>query len=150
MNKLNAILIVIMMTFLNISYANDVDDIKSVLQQQNKQWNQGNIEGFMQGYWNNENLRFASGKNITYGWQKTLDGYIKRYPDVSAMGQLTFELLEVNVYTTDDNHQKTATVFGKWKLNYTDLDKTPNGLFTLIFKKFNEDWKIISDHTSSE
>jgi ketosteroid isomerase-like protein len=41
----------------------------------------------------------------------------------------------------------TAWVRGRWKL-VTSKEK-PGGLFTLIFKKFPEGWRIVHDHTSA-
>ncbi len=38
---------------------------------------------------------------------------------------------------------------GRWRLTMPDGTK-PAGLFTVIFRKFPEGWKIIHDHTSAE
>ena len=61
--------------------ANNVFQIKKVLSDQEKAWNQGDIEGYMAGYLRSDSLRFASGGNVTYGWQTTLDRYKKGYPN---------------------------------------------------------------------
>jgi ketosteroid isomerase-like protein len=41
-----------------------------------------------------------------------------------------------------------AFVRGAWHLNMTD-GKAPHGLFTLIFRRFPDGWKIVHDHTSA-
>lgn len=115
--------------------------IKSVLAGQEKCWNAGDIECFMEGYWNSDSLRFIGKSGINYGWQATLDNYKNSYPDKAAMGTLSFELLNLEPIGT--NHY---LVTGKWKL-IRESD-TPNGLFTLIWKRFGSEWKIIYDHSS--
>ena len=42
-----------------------------------------------------DELRFASGGNVTYGWSQTLARYKKSYPDQAAMGTLAFRDLVV-------------------------------------------------------
>jgi len=117
-------------------------ELRSVLMRQQKAWNAGNIDGFMEGYLQNDTLRFASGGEITTGWKPTLSRYKSRYVDKVAMGELRFDIKNVTVLDEDD-----GLVFGQWTL-IRDSD-TPSGLFTLHMKKVNGDWLIISDHTSS-
>jgi len=116
--------------------------LKRMLVEQQLAWNEGNIDGFMQAYWKSPHLRFASGGKVTRGWYETLKGYHERYPDRAAMGKLSFDVLEIMMFGDDD-----ATMFGRWTL--TRANDKPGGLFTLMFKRFDGDWKIVSDHTSS-
>jgi len=117
-------------------------EIMSVLLRQQKSWNAGNIEAFMQGYLKSDSLRFASGGNVTYGWQTTLDRYLKGYSDKSIMGQLIFSEIDIKLISNT-----SALAFGKWELE-RDGDH-PWGFFTLIFQKTSEGWRIVHDHTSS-
>jgi hypothetical protein len=105
-------------------------------------WNEGSIEGYMETYWKSSKLRFASGGKVTFGWQATLDGYLKRYPERAAMGRLEFTDLDIRVMGPDD-----ALAFGKWRL-FRENDE-PHGLFTLQLRRFDEGWRIVHDHTSS-
>jgi beta-aspartyl-peptidase (threonine type) len=59
------------------------------------------------------------------------------------MGKLEFSGLRVEVLGAD-----AAFVRGTWLLTMSD-GKTPHGLFTLVFRKFPEGWKIVHDHTSA-
>lgn len=118
-----------------------VSAIKSVMEKQTAAWNNGDIDGFMQGYWKSENLVFVSGDNATRGWQQTTDRYKKVYDTREKMGVLTFSELEVNVLSKD-----SAVVLGRWKVAHEPKDS--QGRFTLIFRKFKDGWKIIHDHTS--
>ncbi|MEP4052014.1 MAG: nuclear transport factor 2 family protein [Litorimonas sp.] len=116
--------------------------ITKVLDQQVEAWNSGDIEAYMQDYVKGEDLRFASGGNIESGWQPTLERYLKRYPDRSAMGRLETENLDIQVIDEDD-----ALVFGTWAL-IRENDR-PSGLYTLHLKRIDGEWVIVSDHTSS-
>jgi len=116
--------------------------IKKVLNEQAIAWNKRDIEGYMAGYRQSDSLRFASGGNVSYGWQTTLDRYQKGYPDKAAMGKLIFSDIDIDLISPE-----SAVVFGKWELE-RETDH-PWGLFTLIFKKTDEGWRIVHDHTSS-
>ena len=115
--------------------------VLAVMTNQATAWNRGDVEGYMQGYWRSDKLVFASGDQITRGWQPTLDRYLKSYNSKAKMGQLTFSDVEVNVLAND-----TAVVLGSWAL--AREKDNPKGKFTLIFRKFKEGWRIIHDHTS--
>jgi ketosteroid isomerase-like protein len=117
------------------------NDIVSVMNTQAADWNRGDIDAFMKGYWNSEKLVFASGDGVTRGWQPTLDRYKKSYDSRAKMGTLTFSDLEVNVISKD-----AAVVLGSWSL--ARENDNPKGKFTLIFRKFKDGWRIVHDHTS--
>ena len=113
-----------------------------VLITQQAAWNEGDIPGFMSGYWQSEEMRFASGGAVTYGWQSTLEGYQARYNTSELMGQLTFSDLSIDVLS-----DASAIAFGRFTL--VRESDAPTGLFTLIFKKIDDQWMIVHDHTSS-
>ena len=119
--------------------------VRQVLVEQQAAWNAHNLEKFMAGYWNSPDLTFFSGDNIAHGWQQALDRYRKSYQgENKEMGRLEFSELQIQVLAPD-----AALVRGRWHLTMSD-GKTPHGLFTLVFRKFPEGWKIIHDHTSAE
>jgi len=115
--------------------------ILGILQTQAAAWNRGDIDAFMQTYAQVDDLRFASGGNVTYGWKATLERYKHRYPDRAAMGALAFSELTVTELSPD-----AALVFGHWQL--TRAADTPHGLFTLLVRRTPAGWKIFADHTS--
>jgi len=118
------------------------EEIATVLYGQMQFWNQGDIEGYMSGYDHSDSLRFASGANVSYGWQTTLERYQKGYPDQAAMGVLKFSDIDITIISED-----AALVFGTWQLQKADAN--PWGLFTLLFRKTQNGWRIVHDHTSS-
>ena len=115
-------------------------NIRAVMNKQAADWNRGDIDAFMKGYWNSDKLVFVSSR-VTRGWQPTLENYKKSYPNKDAMGTLTFSDLEITVLSTD-----VALVLGSWSL--LRAQDNPRGKFTLIFRKFKEGWQIVHDHTS--
>ncbi len=116
-------------------------EVLAVMARQSTAWNRGDVAGFMSGYWNSPDLVFASGDQITRGWQPTLDRYKKSYDTKAKMGELTFADIEVNVLTKD-----LAVVLGSWSLKRAA--DNPKGKFTLIFRRLKEGWRVIHDHTS--
>lgn len=118
--------------------------LRQLLSDQQEAWNQGDLVGFMAGYAKTDTLRFASGGSVRTGWQETLDNYRSGYPDRAAMGELTFDLIDIEVMTTE-----WALIFGRWTLE-RESDR-PSGLFTLIAHRNgpSSEWKIVHDHTSS-
>lgn len=130
--------------FAQASQSDATSAIENVLRQQVEAWNRHDLEGFMAGYWNSPDLVFFSGAQKTSGWQATLERYRARYQSEGReMGKLEFSDLSVHPLGTD-----AAYVLGEFHLTMSD-GKTPHGLFTLIFRKFPEGWKIVHDHTSA-
>ncbi len=116
--------------------------IQTVLKLQVEAWNEGDTDKFMEGYLKSDRLRFASGGDVSYGWNTLNERYKRVYPDEVAMGQLSFTELDITILADD-----AALVFGKWALQReTDA---PRGYFTLLFQKSETGWQIVADHTSS-
>jgi hypothetical protein len=128
-----------------------------LLEDQVTAWNQGDIEGFMRGYWNSPDLVFTSAGEVRRGWQTTLERYRASYPDHDRMGELSFSDLEIHLFPAPSDRGGTplvAWVLGKWRLKRAS--DNPHGIFTLILQRFpnlpghlNEQWRIVHDHTSA-
>jgi ketosteroid isomerase-like protein len=143
MCKLISILICLS-TFYQVVVAQnkEIDNIHSILDEQTKYWNAGNLEQFMQGYWRNDSLVFIGKSGLTYGFEKTLANYKRNYPDLATMGILKFDIRKIEKLS-----KKLYFVVGKWHLTRNDKGVL-EGYFSLIFKKIKGKWKIISDHSS--
>jgi beta-aspartyl-peptidase (threonine type) len=119
--------------------------IRKVIEDQQAAWNRQDLEAFMAGYWNSPGLTFFSGAHESKGWQAALDRYQKNYQGAGhEMGKLEFRNLRIETLGSD-----AAFVRGEFHLTMSD-GKTPHGLFTLVFRKFPEGWKIIHDHSAAE
>ncbi len=114
----------------------------AVLSAQNDAWNNGDLDGYMAGYVRGEALRFASGGTVQRGWQGTYDRYQARYGTSNdSMGRLSFSELETEQVGPD-----TAIAHGRWHLERNG--KTMGGLFTLVFRRIDGEWLIVSDTTT--
>ena len=115
--------------------------ITKVMDTQAAEWNNGNIDGYMEGYWHSDSLLFIGSNGPNYGYTNTLERYKKAYPDKAAMGELHFSSLKYNKLSDEYYH-----VTGAWSL--IRAEDNPNGYFTLIFRKINGQWVIVADHSS--
>lgn len=131
----------LLISILSVAQNNEETAIRKLMSEQVAAWNAGNIDAFMEGYWKSDSLLFIGGKGPTYGWQTTLEGYKKRYPDTTVMGKLNFNILEVRILSDDD-----AFVLGQWHLTRSIGDA--GGYYTLLFRKIKGRWYIVADHTS--
>jgi ketosteroid isomerase-like protein len=122
---------------------NSKSAVEQVLHTQQDAWNHHDLDAFMSGYWHSPELTFFSGAKESHGWQAAMDRYKATYGSPGhEMGKLDFSDLRVEMLGP-----KSAFVRGAWHLTMSD-GKTPHGIFTLVFRKFPDGWKIIHDHTS--
>ena len=115
--------------------------ILNVLEQQRIAWNDNNINEFMKGYLKSDKLVFSGSNGPVFGWNFVKDRYLKKYSTKELMGDLSFEIN--NLFSLS---RKVAILLGKFNLQRKN--EKLSGYFTLIFKKINGNWYIVSDHTS--
>lgn len=136
------ILFLIIFPFSFSLFAQKKSEILEVLARQQSNWNKGDIPAFMEDYWKSEELKFIGKSGVVKGWQATLDRYEKCYSNRDKMGTLEFDIQEVDFMS-----KTSAWVLGKWYLK-RPVEGDIGGYFTLIFKKINGNWVVVSDHTS--
>ena len=120
----------------------DREAISTVLRAQQTAWNRGDVDAFLVGYWHSPELTFSGSSGMARGWDGVLARYKKNYPDRDTMGQLDFSELEFRFWGPD-----AALVLGRWHLKREKDDV--GGVFTLVWQRFPDGWKIIHDHTSA-
>jgi ketosteroid isomerase-like protein len=123
-------------------HQNDQAAINKILETQQSNWNSGNVNAFLQGYWHSPDLTFSGSGGIARGWNGVLARYNKNYPDRAAMGHLDFSELEFRFLG-----KEAALVLGHWHLSRKQGDI--GGVFSLVWQRFPEGWRIIHDHTSA-
>lgn len=140
MKKLLLFLLVIstLNSYSQTSQSEAVEAITEVMRLQEKAWSANDLEGFMQGYWKSDSLKFYGSSGLTKGWQQTLDNYKKGYPTKEHSGTLTFKLNDISKID-----EGSYWVMGDYFLKRTVGDT--NGVFLIIFKKINGEWKIVAD-----
>ncbi|MEF3077796.1 YybH family protein [Winogradskyella poriferorum] len=120
------------------TFETDKAEILKVLNAQEKAWNTHDLEGFMQGYWKNDSLKFYGNRGLTYGWENTLKNYKKGYPTKAESGTLNFVINDVSKIEGNN-----YWVMGEYHLKREAGNA--DGIFIIIFKKINGEWKIIAD-----
>lgn len=148
MNHLISSLLVCMLTAFLLTLPPDIQaqsraerTIRSILDQQTTAWNRGDLEAFMKGYWKSDSLMYIGKSGVTYGYDRTLDSYRRNYGDTARMGKLKFDLVQVKRLS-----HRYYYVVGKWSLKRSAGDV--GGHYTLLIKKINGAWVIVSDHSS--
>src|SRR5687767_153852 len=116
--------------------------VGATLERQASAWNAGDLGRFMETYAQAPETRFASGGDISLGWQTVFDRYQKRYGTGAAMGRLAFSDLDITMLSAD-----SAVAFGRYHLDRGGEKST--GLFTLVLRRMPGGWKIVHDHTSA-
>jgi L-asparaginase / beta-aspartyl-peptidase len=121
--------------------ASDRTAITKILEAQQNHWNRGDVDAFLEGYWHSPDLTFSGSGGIARGWDGVRARYNKNYPDPAAMGHLDFSEVEFHFLGED-----AALVLGHWHLARAQGDI--GGVFSLVWQRFPEGWRIIHDHTS--
>jgi len=125
------------------SSEDDLHAIRRVLDHQVAAWNRGDLEGFMKGYWPSNDLTFFSDGTRLRGWQATFRRYRRTYQEEgNDMGRLEFTDLQI-----ERLGPQAAYVTGGFLLATSGGQRA--GLFTLVFRRTNEGWRIVHDHTST-
>lgn len=122
----------------------DRDSIESlvddVLQEQLNAWNEGDVDGYMAGYWKSPDLRFVTGRSVIAGHDSLTANYKRAFPDRGAMGKLNFEIRDKK-WMGDS----VVNVLGRWMVTTADTGRSGN--FSILFMPVEEGWRIVEDHT---
>ena len=144
MRNLTAFFILCLLFISSVSVAQktsstaDRTAIKELLSIQQQAWSKGDIEGFMEGYWKSDSLKFFGQSGLTYGWEQTLANYKKGYPTTDHMGTLNFTIEDLTPIENDSYY-----VMGRYHLAREMGDA--KGVFMIIFKRIDGAWKIVAD-----
>lgn len=129
--------------------ATDEADLRGALDAQTAAWNRGDIPGFMQTYEDSADTTFI-GLTVRKGFQPILERYRKSYATREQMGTLTFSDVDVRLLPSGCGKAEIALVTGKFHLDRTAHGeaKKDDGIFSLVWRKGPQGWKIVLDHTS--
>jgi uncharacterized protein (TIGR02246 family) len=131
------------------SPAADESAIRAVISAQVSAWNRGDIPAFMQAYEDSPETTFI-GTSLRKGYKPILERYQKAYSNPAQMGTLTFTDLEVRLLPVSSGQTEFATVTGRFHLQRNEKGEATkdDGIFSLVWRKGADGWKILLDHTS--
>lgn len=123
--------------------------IRAAIAAQAAAWNRADIPAFMQTYEDSPQTTFI-GSEIRKGYQPILQRYEHAYTNPAQMGKLSFSDLEVRLLPAACGQAEYAVVTGRFHLQRSQKGsaKKDDGIFSLVWHKGPQGWKIVLDHTS--
>jgi ketosteroid isomerase-like protein len=127
----------------------DAAAIRSKMDIQVSAWNRADIPGFMATYEDSPDTTFI-GTRINKGFAPIMDRYRKSYTSKEQMGTLTFSNLDIRLLPSSTGQTEYAVVTGEFHLQRSARGdaKKDDGIFSLVWHKGPDGWKILLDHTS--
>lgn len=105
-------------------------------------WNNGDLEGYLEGYWDSEQTRYVSNAQVVRGKAAIVAGYRSRFPRSEALGTLALQHIEVEAIGEQD-----ALIFGV--MAHTLDETTREVAFTVHVRQIDGTWRIVSDHSAA-
>jgi hypothetical protein len=129
-----------MLSLAGFSQSKNIRKMLAVMRQEEKTWNNGDIEGYVNLYAPHDSTRMILGKGAAYGKDNILAFYKKYWPK-EKMGTLVldgerFEKLSRKFYY----------VTGYFHVSYPDGKKI-EGRYSSLMKKIKGKWYIYTDHS---
>ena len=126
----------------------DEGAIRAAFAAQVAAWNRADIPAFMQTYENSPETTFV-GATVSKGFDAILERYKQAYATPQQMGTLSFNNLEVRMLPESCGRVEYAVVTGNFHLERAVKGeaKKDDGIFTLVWRKGPQGWKILLDHS---
>lgn len=105
-------------------------------------WNNQDLVCYMQAYSKQNNIQTISKAGITTGYDNILADYHRYFPK-DRMGKLHFDNMQLKRLSAEYYY-----VVGRFNLKPESRDTLYQGYFSVLMQKENDDWFIISDHSS--
>lgn len=133
-------LTLLMVCLTSWAQSNDEKAILELMREEERAWNSGNIEAYVNLYAAHDSTRMIYSSGAVYGKDSILAFYKKYWPK-ERMGQLTLdgERLE---RLSDEYYY----VSGFFHVRYPD-GKSVNGRFSGLMKKIKGKWYLYTDHS---
>lgn len=115
--------------------------IRDAFESWGQAWNNGDLNGYLAGYWDSDQTRYVSNAEVIEGRSAIVEAYQARFTSPEMMGTLNLTRLEIELIGEDN-----ALIFGMWQLQRGT--GTATGVFTAHVRRFDGVWLMVSDHTS--
>lgn len=119
-------------------------EITRILQASADAWNRGDVDGFLLPYHRSPELSFVGSDDIVRGFSALRARYQGGYFDSGLPPRLRFTDLEVRPLG-----ESNALMLGRYTLeDRSGGAVTSTGIFTLVWGRTPDGWRILHDHTS--
>jgi len=118
--------------------------LSSQFQRSARDWNSGNLDGFVSDYAQDSTTDFLVRGHFEYGFDRIRQIFAPQFAPGAVRDSLRFEEMVVRPLGPDH-----AMVTARFVL-YRDGRTTASGPFTLVMEHRPDGWKILHDHTSSD
>jgi ketosteroid isomerase-like protein len=129
--------------------SSDEAAIRAGMAAQTAAWNRADIDSFMRSYEDSPETTFI-GTSMRKGYRPILERYKQAYSSAAQMGQLSFTDIDVRLLPSGCGKPELALVTGRFHLERKAKGAATkdDGIFSLVWRKGPQGWKIILDHTS--
>ena len=142
-NKIVCILFTLLISISTNGYAaTSSDELQHAMSEMTSLWNKGELKSFV-GYYKNSDETTCVSASVYKGYKDISQRYLTAYPTAENMGTLTTSHLDIHALSPT-----IATVVGEWSLAIKSSSAPQHGMFTLVWEKTKDGWKIVLDHTS--
>jgi uncharacterized protein (TIGR02246 family) len=122
----------------------DVQQIDAVLLKMLDRWNAHDIAGYLDVYRKSPDLLVIVDSEQFNGWQQLHDSYVSAYRNPRAMGFIQPQRIQIKMLKPD-----FALALTWWSISFPDSKQKVVGNTTMDFQKFDDGWKILISHTST-
>jgi beta-aspartyl-peptidase (threonine type) len=116
----------------------------SQLERAAKDWNRGDLDGFLSDYAPESTTTFVDGRRARHGFDFIRERYARWFAPDARRDSLHFEEVEARPLSPT-----LALVTARYILERNGAT-TSSGPFTLVMERRPEGWKILHDHSSSD
>jgi hypothetical protein len=119
----------------------DQEQVYHVILDQLRYWNAHDIEHYMDCFWKSPDLLVVNDGEQVVGWAEVLATYQRGFPNRAEMGFITLQRVKLQRLGADFFLGLSWFVI---RTNGKDSYSTD----TMVFQRFSDGWKVISDHSS--
>jgi beta-aspartyl-peptidase (threonine type) len=120
------------------------EQMRQQLDRSARDWNRGDLDGFVSDYAAESTTTFVDGFRPRHGFDFIRSRYSRRFRPGVERDSLHFEEIAARPLSPS-----LALVTGRFFLQRADTT-TASGPFTLVMERRPEGWRILHDHTSSD